>query len=231
MPFWRFSASSLWLILLSPNPRLLHILEVFSLSITGEVQDGRNVPLALAGGRGYFWDVFRCSGEPLEKTRGWDSRAQGQGWCGLPGGDAPPSSHASPTGMPTITPIPTRNACPGPINMPESMAALGRGHQQHPAGRSWVGKALLHMLLAEKSQEILLFQKMCCFCSGMWGRSPHHSAPPWWWSREGLRQQVSVRPPGVRWGTPPTLPSPQSDPRHLIRFNFPQILHIMFLLH
>lgn len=104
MPFWRFSASSLWLILLSPNPRLLHILGVFSLSITGGVQDGRNVPLALAGGRGYFWDVFRCSGEPLEKTQGWDSRAQGQGWCGLPGGDAPPSSHASPTGMPTMNP-------------------------------------------------------------------------------------------------------------------------------
>lgn len=199
----------------------------------GGVQYSRNVPLALAGGRGYFWDVFRCSGEPLEKTRGWDSRAQGQGWCGLPGGDAPPSSHASPMGMPTMTPIPTRQKS---LPQPHKYAwRHGRAWKRSPTAscRQELGRegAATHAPRRKEPRNFAFPEKKCCFCSGMWGRSPHHSAPPWWWSREGLRQQVSVRPPGVRWGPPPTLPSPQSDPRHLIRFNFPPIRHIMFLLH
>lgn len=158
MPFWRFSASSLWLILLSPNPRLLHILEVFSLSITGGVQDGRNVPLALAGGRGYFWDVFRrTSGEDTGLGQPGTGAGLVRASRGRCSSFLPCLSHGDAHHEPPFPP--GRKASPSPINMPGGMAGLGRGHQQHPAGRSWVGKALLHMPLAERSQEILLFQK------------------------------------------------------------------------
>lgn len=176
MPFWRFSASSLWLILLSPNPRLLHILEVFSLSITGGVQDGRNVPLALAGGRGYFWDVFRrTSGEDTGLGQPGTGAGLVRASRGRCSSFLPCLSHGDAHHEPPFPP--GRKASPSPINMPGGMAGLGRGHQQHPAGRSWGGKALLHMPLAERSQEMLLFQKKVLFLQWDVGQKPPPVCP------------------------------------------------------
>lgn len=57
------------------------------------------------------------------------------------------------------------------------MAGLGRGHQNRPEGRSWVGKALLHMLLTERSQEMLLFQKKVLFLQWDVGQEPPPLCP------------------------------------------------------